>query len=205
MNDRIRLPLQFDAALMQKDLLRLAASEWIPHFVTQNYDGDWSVIPLRGPRHATHPVMMIYSDPSCTDFAETPFLKNTSYLPQVLNSLKCTVLAARLMKLSAGSEIREHTDHDLSAEEGNARLHIPVKTNDDVDFRLNGSRVVMQEGECWYLRLSDPHSVTNHGTTDRVHLVIDLRVNDWLTGMLQVPGPAGSTIDSSPAVRDAAC
>jgi len=55
-----------------------------------------------------------------------------------------------------------------------------VVTNDAVDFRLNGERVVLEAGSCWYLRLSDPHSVANRGTEDRVHLVVDAEVNDWL-------------------------
>jgi hypothetical protein len=38
----------------------------------------------------------------------------------------------------------------------------------------------MALGEAWYLRLSDPHAVTNDGETDRVHLVIDCATNDWL-------------------------
>ncbi len=43
------------------------------------------------------------------------------------------------------------------------RIHIPVVTNDGVDFRLNGTRVVMPAGSSWYLRLSDPHSMANRG------------------------------------------
>ena len=131
--------------------------------------------------------MMIYSDPTCTEFADTPFLEQTTYFPHVFSALRCPVQAARLMKLSAGSCIREHMDLDLDAEQGTARLHIPVQTNDDVDFRLNGTRVVLREGECWYLRLSDPHAVDNRGQSDRVHLVIDTLVNDWLSEMLNAP------------------
>ncbi len=77
-----------------------------------------------------------------------------------------------------------NTDHDLAAENGIARLHVPVVTNDDVMFKLNGTRVAMNEGECWYLRLSDPHSVENRGRADRVPLVIDAEVNEWLWGIL---------------------
>jgi len=80
--DRVKLPLSFDPQLMQEDLERLQTTDWIDHFVTQNYDGAWSVIPLRGPAGATHPVMMIYSDPTCTEFADTPFLETTQYFPQ---------------------------------------------------------------------------------------------------------------------------
>ena len=40
------------------------------------------------------------------------------------------------------------------------------------------------------LRLSDPHSVSNMGDSDRVHLVIDAAANDWLAGMLTRAIPA---------------
>ena len=171
--DRVKLSLSFDARRLRDDLRRLDTEDWIEHFVTQNYDGDWSVIPLRGPASATHPVMMIYSDPTCTEFADTPFLEGSPNLRDVLNRFKCPLKAVRLMKLSPGSRIKEHTDHDLSAEDGVARLHIPIITNDEVDFRLNGTPVIMGEGECWYLRFIDPHSVENKSSSDRVHLVID--------------------------------
>ncbi len=180
MRDRVKLDLTFDPDLLQADLRRLRPSDWIDHFVKQNYDGNWSVVPLRGPANATHPVMMIYSDPACTQFTDTPFLNDTLYLRTVLAHCQCPLQAVRLMKLSPGSRIKEHTDHDLAAEHGVARLHIPVVTDDNVDFRLNGTPVVMKAGECWYLRLSDPHSVENKSTLERVHLVIDAEVNDWL-------------------------
>jgi len=148
--------------------------------VQQNYDGDWSVIPLRGPAGASHPVQMIYSDPSRSDYADTPMLLGSPYFRDVLAALSCPLQAVRLMRLTPGSVIKEHRDHDLAYEEGTVRLHIPVTTNDGVDFRLNGRRCVMPAGSTWYLRLSDPHSVANRGTEDRVHLVIDVVVNDWL-------------------------
>ena len=179
-----KLPVSFDVSLLQSDLAVLEAGEWIEHFVTQNYQGEWSVVPLRGPADANHPVRMIYSDPSCTEFSDTPFLDKCQYFKAVLSWFQCPLQAVRLMKLSAGSYIKEHRDHDLSLEEGMARLHIPIITNHQVYFRLNQHRVVMNEGECWYLRLSDPHSVANKGSIDRVHMVIDAEVNEWLLGKL---------------------
>lgn len=38
----------------------------------------------------------------------------------------------------------------------------------------------MKEGSCWYLNLSLKHSVANESTTNRIHLVIDGIVNNWL-------------------------
>ncbi len=184
MRDRLKLPLTFDAERLREDLLRIEQCEWIDHFVKQNYEGTWSVIPLRGPSGAEHPVMMIYSDPTCKKFSDTPFLKQCPYFQVVLASFPCNLDAVRLMKLAPGSMIKEHTDYDLSFEYGQMRLHVPVATNPDVEFCLNGERVIMREGECWYLRLCDPHYVVNHGQTDRIHMVIDARINDWTQKIL---------------------
>lgn len=188
MIDRLKLPISFDAQFLRGDLKRLRNAAWLGHFVTQTYEGDWSVIPLRGPANATHPVMMMYSDPTCTQFANTPYLTDLRYIPLVLGSLHCRLFSARLMKLTAGSRIEEHRDLDLAAEHGTARLHVPIETIREVDFRLNGTRVPLKEGECWYLRLSDPHSVANRGATGRIHLIIDAEVNPWLRDLLGTGG-----------------
>jgi len=184
--DRLRLPLEFEPAALAADLAAVEAAGWTEHFVKQNYDGDWSAIALRAPRGESHPVRMIYSDPACTDFADTPALAAAPYLRQVLAAFGCPLLSARLMRLAPGSLIKEHRDNDLAYEEGKARIHIPVVTNDRVDFRLNGVRCVMPAGSAWYLRLSDPHSVANRGPRARVHLVVDLVVNAWLAGLFEV-------------------
>jgi hypothetical protein len=65
------------------------------------------------------------------------------------------------------------------------RIHVPVVTNSGVAFYLNRSRVVLDAGSAWYLRLSDPHSVVNRGSSDRVHMVIDAEVNRWVADILK--------------------
>lgn len=74
-----------------------------------------------------------------------------------------------------------------------------------IDFRLNGTRVVMAEGECWFLRLSDEHAVANRGDSDRIHLVIDVIVNDWLRAQMEAaertqPGLAPESIEHETAL-----
>jgi hypothetical protein len=183
--DRLRLPLRFDPVLLAHDLGRLSSDDWVRHYVRQNYDGDWSVIPLRAPAGATHRVMMIYADPTARSFVDTPLLHRCPYFRRVLDSFRCTLQAVRLMRLTPGSLIKEHSDLDLSFEEGTVRVHIPVITNQDVEFCLNRSRVVLDAGSAWYLRLSDPHSVANRGSVDRVHMVVDAEVNGWVKALLE--------------------
>ena len=181
--DRVRLPLDFDAAALAADLARFEAAEWTPHYVRDNYEGEWSAIPLRAAAGETHPLRMIGVHTSDKGFVDTRYLDRAPALRAALQRFRCPLKAVRLMRLAAGSRIKEHCD-DLDAEVGNLRLHVPVTTSPDVDFRLGGHRVEMAPGSVWYLRLSDPHKVANRGTTDRIHLVLDATVNDWLAGML---------------------
>ena len=105
-------------------------------------------------------------------------------LQEVLASFHCPLEAVRLLKLTAGSSIREHRDYKLGYEDGVLRFHIPVITSPDVAFFLEGRQIVMNPGECWYLNLNLPHHVDNHSTVDRIHLVIDAIVNDWVHDLL---------------------
>ena len=185
--DRLKLPLAFDPGRLARDLAALAAVPWTPHFVPQNYDGDWSVIALRAAKGAAgrHPIRLIYSDPTATEFEDTAFMDACPYFREVAGAFGAAQRSVRLMRLAPGSVIKEHNDGDLSAEGGTVRIHAPVTTNPDVVFELNRRRVDMAPGEAWYLRLSDPHRVANRGTTDRVHLVIDLAMNPALQALLE--------------------
>ncbi|MDG2533204.1 aspartyl/asparaginyl beta-hydroxylase domain-containing protein [Sphingomonas sp. HITSZ_GF] len=182
--DRIRLPFAFDPAPLVADVAALERGDFTTHFVQQNFEGDWSALPLRAAASARHPIQMIYSPPDETAFVDTPWRARMPALSAVLRAFRCPVRSARLMRLAAGSVIKEHRDLDLDVAEGFARIHVAVVTNADVDFRLNGTRVAMAPGEAWYLRLADPHSVVNGGTTPRIHLVMDVVVDDWLLRQL---------------------
>jgi hypothetical protein len=182
MQSSLKLPLKFDATLLQADLNQVLATEFVPHFNTRYYEGDWSVVPFRsvGGR-ANH----IYPDPTAKNaFADTPLLARCPHVRDVLAAFHCPQQSARFLRLKAGSSIKEHRDHKLSFEDGEIRVHIPVATNPGVEFVLNAVNVRMLEGECWYHNFNLPHRIANRGTTDRVHLVIDCVVNDWLREML---------------------
>jgi hypothetical protein len=190
--DRKKLPLEFDMEKLQEEIGLFGEDEWTDHFVKRNYEGSWQAIPLRAPAGATHPIQQIFSNPACNEFCATDFLRRAPYMQQVLDRFQCALLSVRLMKLAAGSRIKEHVDPDLALEQGYARLHIPVTTNAQMEFLLNGEAVHMAPGECWYLRLSDPHSLHNRGSSDRVHIVMDVVANDWLRTKLRGGGDVSS-------------
>lgn len=189
--DHLRLPFDGDVPEMVRDLARLEQQHWTPHFVPDHFAGDWTVLPLRAPAGAQHPILQISSNPGTLDWIDLPVLRAVPAIAHYLAALPCRLASVRLMRLAAGSAIHRHRDDDLDASRGMARLHVPLATNDAVDFRLNDMRIAMPVGECWYLRLSDPHSVRNDGNSDRVHLVIDAEVNDCLAEQL-LAGANGS-------------
>lgn len=183
-NDRKKLPVSFDVTKLLEDLNQFQDDEWTDHFVTSNYEGVWQALPLRAQAGAKHPIQQICSHPGCDTFHNTNHLMRTPYFSKVLDYFGDDLLCVRLMKLGTGSSIKEHTDYDLDIESGFVRLHIPITTSPEVEFLLNGDPVVMQPGECWYLRLSDPHSLNNPSDRDRVHIVLDMKVNAWLSNAI---------------------
>jgi hypothetical protein len=192
MPDAVKLPFRFDTARLQGDLARMMTEEFVPHFNTAYYQGDWSAVPLRSIGGCSD---HIYPDPTAKNaFADTPQLARCEYVPEALAMLRCPIQAVRFLRLKAGSVIKEHRDHELGFDDGEVRLHLPVITNPGVEFVLNQVRVIMNEGELWYLNVNQPHHVTNRSTTDRIHLVIDCVVNDWLREVLLAAAAEFKTI-----------
>lgn len=179
----LKLPLSFDPARLKADLATFSDDDWVPHFNKPYYEGEWSGIALRSVGGVAK---QLYPDPSATAaYADTSNLDGRPYLREVLASLQCELLSARLLKLKARSSIREHKDFNLGYEDGELRLHVPVVTNPSVKFFLSNERVIMGEGECWYLDLNLRHRVENESDEDRVHLVIDCVVNDWVRAIFE--------------------
>ncbi len=190
MGDRRRLPMAFPVEELLAELRTLPAEAWVDHFVPANYEGTWRILPLRGPAGETHPIRMATSHPGQEDFADTPFLARAPVFRSVLDRFRCGLRSVRVMALGAGSFIREHRDPDLDGGGDTIRLHIPLLTHGGVRFLLNRAAVPLRAGECWFLRLSDPHAVENPGPGERLHLVIDAELNAWLRDLLALPETA---------------
>jgi hypothetical protein len=190
-----RLPLRFDAAALQAAVDALPADAWEPHFNRGYYVGDWSGVALRAPRGA-HLALA----PGEGDGCDTPLCD--AFWRAQLAQLQTPLRSARLLRLGPGGCIREHCDHDLGHPDSDRRLHVPIVTDERVDFLLDGLRVPMRPGECWFLDLARPHRVENHGGTARVHLVLDARPSPWLDA--QLAAGAGDTPPCVPSRGSAA-
>lgn len=183
--DKIQLPFTFDVEKMLSEAKALKQ---------QNYEY-YKVIPLRSPAHFVDtslpfpPPADDYADGSWTDWMDTPNLENAPYLQCVIETFSkhTTVNLVRLLFLAPNSVVDEHTDPTLALEQEKSmiRLTIPIDNNEGVEFYLNNAIVPMKVGECWYLRLSDPHRINNHGATDRINFTIDIVPNDWILDIIE--------------------
>ena len=84
MVDRIRLPLDFDAAAMLEEIEAMHLRDFI------YYD----VLPLRAPAHLvdpSRPAPPPTDDGSWTDWLDTPALKGATYLSEVIDVLHCHI------------------------------------------------------------------------------------------------------------------
>lgn len=158
-----------------------------PHFVERNYRGEWSALALRSADGQLGHACSLPGQ-GASDYADTPLLAACPYFRAVLAALACPLGAVRLLLLGPGSEILEHTDHDLSLEGSMLRLHIPVQTDVAVEFFVEDERVLMSEGECWYIDTSLRHRARNGSAQSRVHLVVDCEPNAWLREQLTLGG-----------------
>jgi len=181
----LQLPFHFDVQQMQEELQQLTSKAWQLHYQKLHYEGEWSALPLRSVGGA--PDNVFISPEENPVYKDTLFLDNIAYFKTVLSTFQCPLLAVRLLKLNAGAIIKEHKDADLYFEKGEIRIHIPVVTNKEVEFYLDKERMDLKEGECWYMNFNLTHSIINKSKIDRVHLVIDALVNDWVQELFAQP------------------
>jgi mannose-6-phosphate isomerase-like protein (cupin superfamily) len=176
MIESFQLPFQFKVEELRQELERLRESEWLPHFNTGYYTGNWNGISLRSPEGKME---SLYPVPDA-EYKDTALMPHFPSVKKILQTFECPVKSIRFLRLEKGAVIKEHFDNALSIEDGEVRIHIPVMTNDGVEFISNGKKLQMLEGQCWYINAGLPHSVRNDGESDRIHLVLDCSVNNWL-------------------------
>ena len=171
-----QLALRYDAKRLHADLALVKDDEWVAHYETRDFEGGWSGVALRalggqiGNLRAMPMAMPLYEP--------TALMERCCYFAEILNSFPLEIGAARLLRLDVGSRILPH--HDVGLGMNEVRLHIPVQTDPRVEFFLENERVVLREGECWFLDLGRTHSVYNGADKARVHLVLDCAPSEWL-------------------------
>lgn len=187
-----RLPVTVDLPLLLQALATIEHKAWRGHFNTAYFAGDWSGVALISAADALTELSPGSADP----VQRAPWLNDYRWR-QALRDLPLEIVSARLLRLGPGAQIHEHRDYDLEGPDADLRLHIPLLSPPAVDFWLDGQRMPMAAGECWFLDLARPHRVDNRDSTARIHLVLDCRPAPWLEQMIvdglpSTPQPDGA-------------
>lgn len=173
--DRVRLPIRFDAGALQAEVAAMNLRPFTYYDVTM----------IAGP-----PDMSRHHGASRVPSVDYGDNRDIPVLQGIVDYFRAhtVVTLARLLRLQPGAEVKEHTDPTLGldVEESVIRLTVPITDPSGVTFWLNGAPMDMQPGECWYMKLNDPHRILNESGADRVNLTLDVVPNAWVLGMLGV-------------------
>ena len=183
-NDAIKLPLHFDVKKMTEEVEAMGLNTFVYY----------NVIPLRSPAHLVDsslpfpPPADDYADGSWCDWLNTPSLEKSPYIKSIVEMFQehTTVTLVRALRLEKGNVVKEHRDVTLGlqVEKSVVRLTIPIIKDEGALFYLNGKVVPMSPGECWYMRLTDPHQVINKSERDRINITIDMIPNEWVRKLI---------------------
>ncbi len=92
-----------------------------------------------------------------------------------------------LAKMAPGGVIHPHRDANPAAKWPH-KIHVPILTNEDVTFYVDGTGYHFDAGEAVEVNNMGLHAVENRGSTDRIHLIfeyydLDQPEPDWLAGL----------------------
>lgn len=81
-------------------------------------------------------------------------------------------LRAVVARLPPGGVIKPHYDKHPSFRIAH-RIHVPLKTNADVVFDIEGARCKMEAGKAYEINNLLMHGVSNGGSESRIHFIFD--------------------------------
>lgn len=187
-----------DVAAALAEIGALPDAAWGAHFNSGKHNGGWHVTALRST--ALSPLPAAPGEFSADLYRDDAAMKDCPAVRSLVSALvgDAPLKSVRVLRLAPGGEILEHTDPGVGLRDGEARLHLPLRTHGAVFFYVDGERVPMRAGEWWYADFSLPHRVSNRGTEDRLHLVVDCKA----TPALQEAIAAGDAGDPYPPEQD---
>lgn len=117
----------------------------------------------------------------------TKLLEQCNYIQNLLNRIPGKKDRVRFMEVKPNTKVYWHYDNGETIDgldyQKNARFHIPILTNDNVEMRICHQKLKWQEGKLYYGDFSFPHEIHNKSNQTRIHLIIDININDDLIKM----------------------
>jgi hypothetical protein len=183
-----RFPMRFDVERLKEEVRSLETATWLNHY-DKSISNGWTAIPLVS-RDGTMDDSNAQRVGRFGRYRRTPIIQSLPYFRAVLDAFECPQGRVRISRLQPGAVIRAHRDigHEAaSIAFGQVRLHLPIVTNDGVAFLVGGERLRLLPGRLYYVDFTRLHSVRNDGRTARIHLILDLQMNDFLRRMFPDP------------------
>ena len=168
---------------------------------TKYAKGGWDALSLHG--YGNHPLDILKpgvlkSSVNIDTKLQWTTLKDNNVMKPVLDildKLPCEYERVRFMKLEANKIIGKHTDKidkEIGFDDGQiVRIHIPIRTNDNVVFTLyestkdkSGNEYRLKTGHYYYTDVTKAHAVRNESNIDRIHLVVDCYSNNALRTLI---------------------
>lgn len=101
------------------------------------------------------------------EYGTVPGLSRAVDSMRVYESPRYRFSRVRLMNLPPGCCTPSHSDDCVV-------IHVPIKTNPACLFHFDDCAVHMPTDTAWKFDAREPHTVTNDGDTERVHLVLQI-------------------------------
>lgn len=177
-----RFPMPIDLEKLQAETRLLDNHQWVSHYDKDLADG-WTAVPLVS-WDGTMDKVESQNVGTWGQYRMTPIVEKLPYFKKLLNAFECPHGRIRIMKMMPGTVIRPHRDIKTEVANyafGQVRLHIPIFTNPKVVFSVGGEDLKLKEGHLYYVNFSKEHYVRNDGDQVRTHLVLDLKVNEFLS------------------------
>jgi len=96
------------------------------------------------------------------------------YLNIISNYFTIKDYTALIVNLKPKGIINPHTDNGSRYFELGHRLHIPIKTNQDVSFTVGSTTMNMEVGKVYEINNLTTHSVENNSIENRIHIIMDI-------------------------------
>jgi hypothetical protein len=171
----VRLPLQIDAARLQREVAALPASSW------------GTTGPRVGVHDAADALFLRGYLPALGDrpFDEQPALESLPYAREIISRMiPAPPLRCLLARLPAGATILPHVDRAPYFSKS-LRIHIPVVSHARVFMMCNQQHYVMKPGEAWAINNSAVHGVWNDDQAQvRIHMICDFLASPELADLL---------------------
>lgn len=81
-----------------------------------------------------------------------------------------------LTRLPAGKVIPQHADIVGQYSKFFTRFHVPLQSDDAVIFECGDEQIHMAPGNLYWFNHGLPHRITNFSDSDRINLIIDMRL-----------------------------